>query len=74
MPSEFKPYVPLPQHKAIKIDDVKRMELAEKYASGEEITDEMIENGRAILTQKKHIRDAEMERKDTPEEETETDA
>ena len=74
MPNESKPYMPLPQHKGMKIDDVKRMELAEKYASGEEITDEMLENGRAILDQKKHIRDAEMERKDTPEEETETDA
>ena len=72
MPNEFKPGGLLPQHKGMKIDDVKRMELAGKYASGEEMTDEMIENGKAILTQKKHIR--EMERKDTPETEEGTDA
>ena len=74
MPNEFKPYVPLPQHKGIDVDDVKRMEHAQKHARGEELTDELMENGRAILDQKKHIRDAKLERKDTPEEETETDA
>ena len=73
MPSEFKPYVPLPQHKGMKIDDVKRMELAGKYASGEEMTDEMIENGKAIVAQKKRI-NADVEQKDTPEIEDGTDA
>ena len=67
MPS--KPYMPLPQHKAREIDDVQRMKLAEKYASGKEMVDEMLENATAIVAQKKFT-NAAVERKDTPEEET----
>ena len=72
MPNECKPGGLLPQHKAMKIDDVKRMEFAQKHVRGEELTDELVKSANAIVAQMKLI-NADLEQK-APETEEDTDA
>ena len=69
IPNESKPHGRLPQHKALRIDDEKRMQLAWKQVRGERMVDQYRTDARVILDQKERAR-ADLEQKDTPEEET----
>lgn len=67
MADEFKPYVPFPQHKALRVDNGARLQFAKKYATGGELLDELVENASAMVAQqKRHPTHSETESKPAP--------